>query len=575
MLTFKNVQFFRQGVCHRDRGVSRLIRKLRLGSGLILFSYVTLHLINHAAGLWSLQAMNVVRDLVHAPWWSPPGTLLLYGAMLVHVLLAFYAIYQRRRFRISPTEAVQLSLGLTIPLMLVGHILGTRVAFNFFDVKVDYMSVLLVQWHVDPWVGVRQVAVTLAAWAHGCIGLYHWLHLKAWYRQWQHALNVLALLLPTLALIGAWQGAKRARMLAADPAWFEAFKARIQWPDGAEQAAMAYMADYFVIGFLSLLACTLGLRAMRSKWESRRGMVRMTYDDGMSIQFPPGRTILEASHAADIPHANVCGGRGRCSTCRVRITRGAENLSPPSAEERNLLERVRAGVQVRLACQARPTGGSIDVMRLFPVSAGAEEGHARPGYLQGEELEIAILFADLRAFTRMSEKMLPYDVVFLLNRYFDCMGEAVTTSGGQLDKFIGDGVMALFGIESGPEAGSRAALAAARQMSLRMAELNRALAHDLDEPLRIGIGIHCGPTIVGKMGYGAATSVTAIGDTVNTASRLETQTKEYGAELVVSEWTVERSGLDLSDFSRREVTIRGRSESMTVYVAPSARELPE
>jgi adenylate cyclase len=552
-----------------------LIRKLRLGSGLILFSYVTLHLINHAAGLWSLQAMNVVRDLIHAPWWSLPGTVLLYGAMLVHVLLAFYAIYQRRRFKLSLTEGVQLFLGLTIPIILAGHILGTRVAFELFDVKVDYLSVLLVQWYVDPWIGVRQVAVTLAAWAHGCIGLYHWLHLKPWYGRWQHLLNALALLVPTLALVGTWQGAKRALMLAAEPAWFEAFKARIHWPDATEQAAMAHTADYFVLGFLALLACVLGMRLARAKWESWRGMVRMTYDDGQSIQFPPGRTILEASRAADIPHASVCGGRGRCSTCRVRITRGAENLSPASAEERNLLERVRAGVQVRLACQARTTGGSVDVMRLLPVSAGAEEGHAKPGYLQGEELEIAILFADLRAFTRLSEKKLPYDVVFLLNRYFDCMGEAVAKSGGHLDKFIGDGVMALFGIESGPEAGSRAALAAARQMSLRMAELNRALAHDLDEPLRIGIGIHCGPTIVGKMGYGATTSVTAIGDTVNTASRLETQTKEYGAELVVSDWTVKRSGLDLSDFSKREVTIRGRSEPMTVYVAPSARELPE
>ena len=96
---------------------------------------------------------------------------------------------------------------------------------------------------------------------------------------------------------------------------------------------MAHTADYFVLGFLALLACVLGMRLARAKWESWRGMVRMTYDDGQSIQFPPGRTILEASRAADIPHASVCGGRGRCSTCRVRITRGAENLSPASAEE--------------------------------------------------------------------------------------------------------------------------------------------------------------------------------------------------------------------------------------------------
>jgi adenylate cyclase len=213
-------------------------------------------------------------------------------------------------------------------------------------------------------------------------------------------------------------------------------------------------------------------------------------------------------------------------------------------------------------------------MRLLPAGAEAADGFARPGYLQGQEMEIAILFADLRAFTKLAEKKLPYDVVFLLNRYFDCMGTAVTESGGHLDKFIGDGVMALFGIEDGPEAGCRAALAAARQMGLRLEELNRALVHDLDEPLRIGIGIHCGPAIVGMMGYGAATSVTAIGDSVNTASRLETQTKEYSAQLVVSQSTAQRAGVDFSAFERHDILIRGRSEPMTVHVVPLSRDLP-
>jgi adenylate cyclase len=552
-----------------------VIRKLRLGSGLILFTYVALHLINHAAGLWSLQSMNTARDVIHAPWWSWTGTVLLYGAAAVHLSLAFYAIYQRRRFRFTLIEGLQLFLGLTIPVMLVGHVLGTRFAFAYYDVKVDYLSVLLVLWHVDPTLGLRQIAVLLAAWTHGCIGLYLWLRLKPWYSRWHYIPFALAILLPTLALAGYWQGTKEALELAADPAWFEAFKQRIRWPDEQARAALRYYADLFTVGYIGLLIVTLALRVGRGYWERWRGMVRMTYDDGLCIQFPPGRSILEASRAADIPHASVCGGRGRCSTCRVRVTRGIENLTEASAEERRVLARVRAGVQVRLACQARPTGGEVELIRLLPAAAGPEEGFARPGYLQGQEMEIAILFADLRAFTRLSEKKLPYDVVFLLNRYFDCMGEAVAKSGGHLDKFIGDGVMALFGIENGPEAGSRAALMAAREMGLGMAELNRALAHDLDEPLRIGIGIHCGPTIVGRMGYGAATSVTAIGDTVNTASRLESQTKEFGVELVVSEWTVKRSGLDLSGFDTREIEIRGRSEPLTVRVVPSGRDLPQ
>ena len=345
--------------------------------------------------------------------------------------------------------------------------------------------------------------------------------------------------------------------------------------DAYEYAQYIQMRDYFTIGFVALVLAAFGLRYVRAAVERWRGIVRLTYDDGSAIQFPPGRSILDASRASNIPHASVCGGRGRCSTCRVRITKGIENLPAPSAAEQKVLDRVNAGIQVRLACQARPAGGEIEVMRLLPTSAKPEDGFPRPGYLQGQEREIAILFADIRSFTKLSEKKLPYDVVFLLNRYFDSMGSAVLDCGGHLDKFIGDGVMALFGIEDGAEAGSKAALAAAREMGLRIAELNRALANDLEEPLRIGIGIHCGPAIVGAMGFGDTVSVTAVGDSVNTASRLETQTKEFAAELVVSNHTVELSGVDLSGFAEEEVEISGRTEPLSVRVITAARDLPE
>jgi adenylate cyclase len=211
---------------------------------------------------------------------------------------------------------------------------------------------------------------------------------------------------------------------------------------------------------------------------------------------------------------------------------------------------------------------------LLPPTASPRDARPRPGYLQGHEEEIAILFADLRAFTQLAEHKLPYDVVFLLNRYFRAMGTAVEGAAGQLDKFIGDGVMALFGVGGRSGEGCRQALVAARAMAVNLEELNRTLTHDLAEPLRIGIGIHVGPAIVGEMGHGRATSVTAVGDSVNTASRLEALTKDYHCQLVISEDVALRAGVDVGQFPQHEITIRGRREPLAIRVIADARDLP-
>jgi adenylate cyclase len=301
--------------------------------------------------------------------------------------------------------------------------------------------------------------------------------------------------------------------------------------------------------------------------------VRVGYPDGRSVEVMPGTSVLEASRLAGIPHAHVCGGRGRCSTCRIRVRGETGSIDPPGEDELRVLRRIGATANVRLACQLRPHG-AIEVTPLLPPFAHAADARRRVDFAQGSEREIAILFADIRGFTSLAEGRLPYDVVFVLNRYFTTMGRAVEAAGGRVDKFIGDGVMALFGIESGPRAACREALAAARQMSERLDELNQSLQDELDGPLRIGIGIHVGPTIVGEMGYGSAVAITAIGDAVNTASRLETLTKTYGCELVVSEETVSCAGLDLSAFPRHEIEIRGKRDMLAVRTLARAAELP-
>jgi adenylate cyclase len=164
-------------------------------------------------------------------------------------------------------------------------------------------------------------------------------------------------------------------------------------------------------------------------------------------------------------------------------------------------------------------------------------------------------------------------VVFVLNWYFAQMGEAVESSGGHLDKFISDGVMALFGTKTDVGTGARQALAAARGMSNKLAELYEHLKDELDEPLRIGIGIHSGAAIIGEMGYGTATGLTAIGDSVNTASRLESMTKEFGTQLIFSEHVAMHAGADVATLDQHEAQARGCNETIKVFIVANAAEM--
>ena len=548
-----------------------MIRRLRLLSGLVMLAYVTMHLANHAVGLISLKAMEDVLWYIFRIWTNRPAQLLLYSSFLVHYALALYALWQRRTLRLRASELSQILLGFAIPLLLVRHVVATRISDSFFHTDVGYYAYLLWVYFVrSPDHGFVQMLVLVVAWAHAMIGLHFWLRVRPWYARLQPAALVVAVLVPVLSLLGAIEAGRQVIALAADPGWTrEAFTL----PPPETQRALETITEILTWFFAGVVAAVLLARLARRAWRRRRGLVRIGYPDGRVVEVTPGTSVLEASRLAGIPHASVCGGRGRCSTCRVRVRGEIRSIDPPAEDELRVLRRIGATSNVRLACQLRPRG-AVEVTPLLPPFAHAADGRRRVDFAQGSEREIAILFADIRGFTALSEGRLPYDVVFVLNRYFAAMGRAVEAVGGHVDKFIGDGIMALFGIERGAQAGCREALAAARLMSERLPELNASLRAELDRPLRIGIGIHCGPTIVGEMGYGNAAAITAIGDAVNTASRLESLTKNFACELVVSEEVVSRAGLDLSAFPQREMEIRGKREMLVVRTLVSAAELP-
>jgi adenylate cyclase len=381
------------------------------------------------------------------------------------------------------------------------------------------------------------------------------------------------LLLPAFALAGFLAAGREVAQLAADSDWLAAALARARVPDTAGVAQIYELETRALFAMAAALGLVLLARAFRDWRERRRGIFQVTYPEGRRVRVTTGATLLEVSRGAGIPHASVCGGRGRCSTCRVRVGAGADRLPPPSEAEARVLARIGAAPTTRLACQTRPLA-DVEITPLLSATAGPRQAMKAARQQQGEEREVAVLFADLRGFTALAEDRLPYDVVFVLNRYFAAMGTAVEESGGRVDKFIGDGVMALFGTDRDVEAGCRDALAAARRMIEHLDELNKALENDLDRPLRIGIGIHSGPVILGEMGYGQATSMTAIGDSVNTASRLEALTKDFEAELVLSEPVATRAGLDLGAFPRHEIELRGRAGQLAVFVVGDTRNLP-
>ncbi|MBV8091524.1 MAG: adenylate/guanylate cyclase domain-containing protein [Alphaproteobacteria bacterium] len=517
--------------------------------------------------------MEEVLWYVSRIWSSYPGQTLLYGSFLVHYGLSLWALWGRRSLRLRTSEFGQIFLGFAIPMLLARHVVGTRIATDFFEADTVHYTVLLRTYFVNaPSHGYWQMVALVVAWTHAMLGLHFWLRIRPWYARVHATALAVAVLIPVLSLLGMIEAGRQVISLVADPDWARLIFANMKLPSPEAQRTLEAITDGLTWFFGGMVAAVLLARLARRAWQRRHGLVRIGYPDGRFVEVVPGTSVLEASRIGGIPHAHVCGGRGRCSTCRVRVRAEIGSIDPPGPDELRVLRRIGATPNIRLACQLRPRG-AVEVTPLLPPFAQAAEGRTRVGLTHGSEREIAILFADIRGFTALAEGRLPYDVVFVLNRYFSAMGRAIETAGGRVDKFIGDGVMALYGIDTGAQAGCRAALASVQQMSQRLAELNVLLEQELDRPLRIGIGIHCGPVIVGEMGYGSAAAITAIGDAVNTASRLEELTKEYSCELVVSEETVRRAGYDLSAFPRHEIELRGKRELLAIRILASARDL--
>jgi adenylate cyclase len=541
------------------------VARLRIWSGLVLFTFAATHLLNLAAGLVSFEAMQAGQSLRLPVTRSLPGQTVLIGAALIHGGLGLWSLVQARSFRIGLRGGVQLGLGVLIPVFMIRHVWDTRGASELFGIEDDYAYAL---WGIWPNEAINQALLMAVVWVHGCIGIHHWLASRAWYRRSLWLWQGLAVLTPALAYAGF---VTAARAFKATGVYRNPFGPG-EWDRLVAAVARSEAAYWAVLAAAVALWAALVLR------DRLRPRVAVRYGDGARVLAPRGLTLLDISRANRIPHASVCGGRARCSTCRVRVTEGLAALPPASETELQVLARVGAPANVRLACQARPMG-DVAISTLLPAQGGTAQGAALDRYHWGVEQEVTILFCDLRGFTRMSEGKLPFDVVFLLNQFLGRMAETIEDTGGFVDKFMGDGIMAIFGMGTDRAQGARQALAAARAMGGVLSGLNQSLHEDLDRPLSMGIGIHTGHAILGRIGAAhrgeAVAHLTALGETVNIASRLEAATKDLAVEVIVSAACMAASGLTPGEgMAAHELTVRGMSDPVPVLAAARATELP-
>jgi adenylate cyclase len=299
--------------------------------------------------------------------------------------------------------------------------------------------------------------------------------------------------------------------------------------------------------------------------------IRILPDDVL-IESMPGETLLDTSLRGGVAHAHACGGHARCSTCRVEVTDGMESCAPRTAAEQVLAERLGFTPQLRLACQTI-ANNTVTMRRLIldddDIALVDQRVRSAAAVAAGEERTLAILFADIREFTSFSEQLPAHDVVHVLNRYFHAMGRDVSRFGGRIDNYMGDGFMALFGLpESEQETGGSAALHAV-QAGLAMLTTMDALKPYLEtaygRSFDMRIGIHFGEAVVGSVGASGRERITAIGDAVNFASRIESANKSIDTRLLISEALFVRVGPQFRIGRSIRIPIHGKSGEYALY----------
>ena len=325
----------------------------------MLFAYVAAHLVNHALGLeFFIATAERGLAVAVAVWQSVPGTFLLYGAAATHISLALLAVYEHRTLRMPPREILRIALGLGMPVLLIGHAVSTRLAFEMYGHPPDYAHTVWSLWNLGR--QGLQLALLVPGWLHGCLGLNFAFGRRPWFRRARLPLFGAALLVPTLAVLGFLSMVKEVSLRARDPAWIDETIGRI---DEAQRAALTRSAT---------TRSSSGSRSSRAccsrAWCGARSRSGAARSSRSAIPAAPCACRAAGPSRSEpqprIAHVSMCGGQARCSTCRVRVLTGKDRCPPAEAAERETLARIGAAADTRLGCQLRPSG-DVSVVPLL------------------------------------------------------------------------------------------------------------------------------------------------------------------------------------------------------------------